>query len=382
MNILVIGNGFDLAHGLPTTYRDFVYFTDRVIAYYEDENKEEFRFAEMFCKYEKGVRNFCDSTSKKGSVEELISLTEDNCWYNYFREELREKETYGINEGWVDFEESISHVIQVMDRMRKCVQSQNILYQSDIRLLDKITKIYKKYIDYTVTDIKEIKERLLTDLNRLIRGLEIYLVEYVGCIDVLPILPYLKGNVDRVLSFNYTDTYEKIYGGKKHKKNSIEYDYIHGKVKSNGNIKTCSLVLGIEEYLSDEEDKRKDNEYIQFKKFYQRIVKKTGCKYIDWIKENEESISIKTKRKHKNNVYILGHSLDIKDGDIIARLINMPNTQTTIFYHNQEAFKNQICNLVKILGEDELIEKVHGENKSIVFADPKGHPAYRSSSGH
>ena len=222
MNILVIGNGFDLAHGLPTTYRDFVYFTDRVIAYYEDENKEEFRFAEMFCKYEKGVRNFCDSTSKKGSVEELISLTEDNCWYNYFREELREKETYGINEGWVDFEESISHVIQVMDRMRKCVQSQNILYQSDIRLLDKITKIYKKYIDYTVTDIKEIKERLLTDLNRLIRGLEIYLVEYVGCIDVSPKLPYLKGNVDCVLSFNYTDTYEKIYGGKKHKKNSIE----------------------------------------------------------------------------------------------------------------------------------------------------------------
>ena len=78
----------------------------------------------------------------------------------------------------------------------------------------------------------------------------------------------------------------------------------------------------------------------------------------------------------------MGHSLDIKDGDIIARLINMPNTQTTIFYHNQEAFENQICNLVKILGEDELIEKVHGENKSIVFADPKGHPAYRSSSGH
>ena len=124
MNILVIGNGFDLAHGLPTKYRDFIYFTDRVIAYYEDKYKEEFTFTEMFCKYEKGVRNFCDNTSKKGSVEELISLTEDNCWYNYFREELRENEpceeneSYEKNEGWVDFEESISHVIQVMDRMR------------------------------------------------------------------------------------------------------------------------------------------------------------------------------------------------------------------------------------------------------------------------
>lgn len=26
MNILVIGNGFDLAHGLPTKYRDFLEF--------------------------------------------------------------------------------------------------------------------------------------------------------------------------------------------------------------------------------------------------------------------------------------------------------------------------------------------------------------------
>lgn len=27
MNILVIGNGFDLAHGLPTKYTDFLEFT-------------------------------------------------------------------------------------------------------------------------------------------------------------------------------------------------------------------------------------------------------------------------------------------------------------------------------------------------------------------
>lgn len=26
MNILVIGNGFDLAHGLPTKYMDFLFF--------------------------------------------------------------------------------------------------------------------------------------------------------------------------------------------------------------------------------------------------------------------------------------------------------------------------------------------------------------------
>ena len=39
MNILVIGNGFDLAHGLPTKYGDFLDFCERVreIYTYDEE---------------------------------------------------------------------------------------------------------------------------------------------------------------------------------------------------------------------------------------------------------------------------------------------------------------------------------------------------------
>lgn len=33
MNILVLGNGFDLAHGLPTGYKDFLRFTDAFVEY-------------------------------------------------------------------------------------------------------------------------------------------------------------------------------------------------------------------------------------------------------------------------------------------------------------------------------------------------------------
>ncbi len=35
MNILVIGNGFDLAHGLPTKYTDFLKFTELFVNCYE-----------------------------------------------------------------------------------------------------------------------------------------------------------------------------------------------------------------------------------------------------------------------------------------------------------------------------------------------------------
>ncbi len=33
MNILIIGNGFDLAHGLHTSYKDFLTFTEEFINY-------------------------------------------------------------------------------------------------------------------------------------------------------------------------------------------------------------------------------------------------------------------------------------------------------------------------------------------------------------
>lgn len=46
MNILVIGNGFDLAHGLPTTYKDFLDYVHAFKHYYETENKGLFEFAD------------------------------------------------------------------------------------------------------------------------------------------------------------------------------------------------------------------------------------------------------------------------------------------------------------------------------------------------
>ncbi|MCS4585855.1 hypothetical protein FZ990_08310 [Clostridium perfringens] len=38
MNILVVGNGFDLAHGLPTKYSDFLGFIDYFNIFRSEEN--------------------------------------------------------------------------------------------------------------------------------------------------------------------------------------------------------------------------------------------------------------------------------------------------------------------------------------------------------
>lgn len=365
MNILVIGNGFDIAHELPTTYKLFLEFANQFVEYKDAKEKgEELSWndgeATTFIEYINAI-----SYSRKELFVELSELLEDNCWIEHFNQ-------VKLEEGWIDFEREISEVIQVFDKLRLNIEKSKMTDSpmDDIPLYEQqklcafgfnVGKIFFEGI------VKE-KRRLLKDLNRLTRCLEIYLKNYAEDLTSVVKLPDIEGlDIHCVLSFNYTHTYEKIYHTDKSKK--VKYDYLHGEVKEDSTLETCNLILGIDEYLKGKA-KDKDNEFIQFKKFYQRIYKKTGCKYVDWI-NNVVNYAQKTAKVNTppNNVYILGHSLDITDGDVLSSLINMPNTKTTIFYHNQKALGNQINNFVKILREDELISMVHGANARIIFKE-------------
>lgn len=306
-----------------------------------------------------------DNERKEELVKELRDLVRYNKWLNYFWKINR----YG---NWIDFEMEMSRIIQSLDKVRK---DRNNKIKNDIKpynirtALSYDEKVLNKASLYIRTEnLERIKQNVINDLNELTRCLEIYLCNYVGEKEIKLRLPDIEEkSFDCVLSFNYTDTFEKIYDSEDSK---IKYDYIHGKVNVNSDIEKCNLILGIDEYLEDSEEQQKDNEYIQFKKFYQRIYKKTGCKYMDWIEEaglfiSENNIS----SPEHNNVYILGHSMDVTDGDILSALIKMKNTKTTVFYHNKEALGRLICNLVKIIGEKEVIKRTSGKNASIVFRE-------------
>ena len=378
MNILIIGNGFDLAHGLPTKYEHFLKYVDAfkrlkdtckqesIKADWETANEEDKNFILHFSNlYEQKTKIF----------EEIETLILNNVWIDYFWEIYRNRGVAG-KDGWIDFESEISKIIQTLDKARFTIfeeinqgHKRGKMTQQQLNILSPIfgkPGISRDSIEFDENAIGYRKTRFLTDLNRLTRCLEIYLTNYVEEIVPDVRLPDVdKLDIQFVLSFNYTHTYERFYNIDKSKK--IHYDYIHGETRADSNIDNCNLILGIDEYLEGNA-KDKDNEFIQFKKFYQRIYKKTGCKYVDWINSIAQLPSGYGKSRGAiHNVYIIGHSLDITDKDILSSLINMKNTKTTIFYHSQAALGNQINNLVKVLGEDNLIAKVHGENAGIVF---------------
>ena len=76
------------------------------------------------------------------------------------------------------------------------------------------------------------------------------------------------------------------------------------------------MVLGIDEYLNDDK-KDKEVDFIQFKKYFQRIYKKTGCEYKKWVEEIKSRNEKVDKKESwlreeleglETNLYIFGHS--------------------------------------------------------------------------
>lgn len=196
------------------------------------------------------------------------------------------------------------------------------------------------------------------DLNNLIRCLEIYLEEYVGSIDInlrSPDIDELKA--DYLLSFNYTDTYKRLY------EKNIECCYIHGRTRIDSGDDN-NMVLGIDDYLTGDE-RFTNTEFIEFKKYYQRIYKKTDCSYVNWL----EDIDKTPRQDIIYNVYIFGHSLSMTDKDILTKFIENPRTRITVFYHSKPQFHEQIINLVHMLGPDKLNAMVYGTDPKVVFRE-------------
>lgn len=325
--ILLIGNGFDLAHGLPTSYSYFLDFCDKVEKKFNFQsgiNEKDYKTNELndwniddsikskLYEWDKNTNNNLNKL-----FIEIYDNIKDNIWINYF---LNIRYTLGKN--WIDFESEISNIIQAFECIRDNIERRERIQQSERNKVIKL-EVVKDFVDISkeIEGLKELDledmytnlklfdvyiKKMTVDLDRLIRALEIYISEFINKIEVLQKNDDIKDiNPDCVLSFNYSNTYERIYG----QSNKIEYDYIHGKADITNNVNTCNLVLGIDEYL-EECDRDNKLEFLPFKKFYQRIYKSTDSSYMEWVDE------IRQNSECPYELYIFGHSLDKTDKDV------------------------------------------------------------------
>lgn len=246
MNIIIIGNGFDLAHELPTEYADFLAFCKMLKEVYnvkrndnvnviwdslkiklrKDINTSRLRqkFDELY-----SARRVDDNGCSIKIVppfDELNLMINKNVWIEYFlNHPIYEKKN------WIDFESEISRVIQSIDKdIRKYKADDDTVvrgiyvsyfaeyflddYYARVQIRDeefyksisdkglpigKISEYKSEYDEMNPVESKKdsitykvLINRLETDLNRLDRALEIYLSEYVGKIECELISPDIK----------------------------------------------------------------------------------------------------------------------------------------------------------------------------------------------
>lgn len=168
-----------------------------------------------------------------------------------------------------------------------------------------------------------------------------------------------KLSINRVLSFNYTDTYRKLYAEDLLDKN---IDFVHGKAGKN------NLVIGIDENLT-KENNNQNEKFDVFEKPFQRIYKNIDLKFRKWF-ENIDS-------EHPVKVYIIGHSLNEIDKYILSDIILREGITTTIYYGKVEKNKKDketkkahitaVRNIRKIIGGDKFKEMIDSADPKISF---------------
>lgn len=412
MNILVIGNGFDLAHGLPTRYADFLRFCKESKKLLNIENHYNYggmRYTNvnihpsivskltaiheyMYCD-----NNLISSTEKPNDldyVENIISYIDNNSWYTHFSIQF---ENSPLGNNWIDFESEIKRIVEILDKEN--ITKHKTYGDIETTAIFNRHSIYFSKYDRAITP-QDFLNALAHDLNRFICAFEIYLRHFVEGSNIAPINDIKALHIDRVLSFNYTHTFEKIYTIKPDESASLmgenTISYIHGETQESTDINSNKMVLGIDEYLPEEE-KDKNLSFIDYKKYFQRIYKETGNEYLQWENKIESDSAFINKpensdKKEKiiddisqnkcrensltsmntHQLYIFGHSLNVADGDVFRRLILHDNVKTNIFYHRKKEndkrdLKQKITNLVKIIGQDELIKRTGGSTRTIEF---------------
>lgn len=337
-NLLIIGNGFDLEHDLKTHYTDF----------------------------------FDTINNNVSSKNEIILnnnkyLIKDNNLLLYLIKEYKQNKLQGNN--WIDIETEFKKIISLIEEINinnfidnmsyysgdeyttiKKIQSKSSYYFKNCLFPFIIGNNYYKYINEHYNISIKILEK---DLNELTNMLRDYLLEQdISNLTKTKDISDIDYKITHVLSFNYTDTFRKIYSDI----DDDKIDFIHGSLNKN------NLVLGINETLT-EDTANKIVDTVYFKKYFQRIYKKTDYKYVSWLDPTD----------YKNyadfdTVYIHGHSLDESDKEILEKIINSVLKKYTptvkIFYYDEKHYRQEVTNLIKILGKD-VFQKYYFQNRII-----------------
>ncbi len=404
MNLLVVGNGFDLAHGLPTRYSDFLDFLTLCVLEWHDWRKfhvwpgESNPWKNDACILDDLVQTIKSNQKVSEKVVEIfetnksdiekafgkegtLSIFNDNTWVRYCLYVYAYKKSFAKEFNWIDIEDEMLRFIRYIESQKYTgtsvtYLSMNLPYykfpdnyttiQFDVRSV--IRAMSSSNIPEDMLK-RKIFEHLFRELEQFSESLKFYLSLVMeqfreNPTSIFAINTNAKESiyVDHIVSFNYTYTAQMCYGNN----NNVHY--------VNGQLEDEKIILGVENPSLDKTHDYCDNYVNLFFKNIQRILYNYGYTYSTWLYEYTDTIGNRVLFDGETvsgvNVHIIGHSLAISDKYILTDII-MSADRVSIYYYNEQDKKDKITNLYRLLGDKDFSNHVnHSKVKpTISFID-------------
>lgn len=414
MKVLVLGNGFDLAHGLPTSYTNFIEFISMLDDNVENNELKKYLSSNVNCEY------YCiDKIDYIGLQEKYRKFDMSECGIGIIS---YLKLTKNIDK-WVDFEDEVLTLLKVCNEWNSIVDSQECIFSTSSKAhntgdyvleifntydkldnatirkynncLDKLpcfTPIYKQgniNKEYIINDFEISTSKVFAVLNEALKQLEElfnwYIVNVVDCLMANKKTKLSNSAIDYVeyvINFNYTDTLRRMYNVCLSEK---YYHYIHGQARKFEN----NILFGCN-YHKEIDLK----ELRVFSKTFKRIFYDTEYravmeveKYLEWdLKQvinssgSNTPFDPQTTSSGEIGIYFWGHSLSTSDSDNIINIFNMAkkledlyaHVSITILYHEEKSKFDMLNNLFEIFGQDYIEE--YTSSSRLYFEDLEHYP--------
>lgn len=303
-NLLIVGNGFDLAHGLKTTYWDF--------REYLEENHIEFLIA-----FEK-MYNFYPFDFE----DPYVGTDAQQKWEKKLKNML-----------WESFEESIGNPdIGDMLNASECILDDLNLDGGNIGIEDTMDEYWRSeygFIQQFPTYVKEW-------------------IEHISTKDVVPRKQALVDEKCICLNFNYTDTLEKVY----HFENVF---HIHGSV---GEDSWVDPIMGHCNRKDIEEHKKAANKAGEYFDEGEESIHKAIANFLKPINKDTDEI-IKDNQRFFNqlseidSITIIGWSAGLVDIPYLKKISESVKSEAVwhVYWHDEKA-KEMLENVFDQVGID------------------------------
>lgn len=374
-DLLIVGNGFDIACGYKTSYQDFYELMKAA------SEKEE---QEFYAYFEKENSNIELETAKSRGLSifynEINSTLKSNIFINYFL-------AYNtVFESWVAFETELTNIINAFDNFFEALKKYtpktsvyDFTYSVTPNSIDDIVfslikrcaffsqedcKPHSHTFCFYINDLHNIRgvlwvnkvnnyisvfcDYIYTELNKFSNLFSTYL-NIITAIEPTKTASQFGFRVAKTICFNYTKTCELVF-----KTSGTSLCYLNGKINYRNNL-TELLISNI--IFGTNEASFKNKGLDKLTKSSQRLLKETDYNNLAEILTNAEKEWYENTWNEKISICIYGHSLSIADKDTLQMVLNkFKKLSIYIYYLNDKAKEELVANLKVILTPKKVSE--------------------------